>query len=54
MNVPIECSSARNIFDGIPESFLSKEGIPKFFSTPRKLSVEILTVFGSICCCRRG
>jgi len=41
-------------FDGIPESFLSKKGVPKIFSTPRKLSVEILTVIRSICCCRRG
>jgi len=41
-------------FDGTPENFLSKEGISKMFSTPRKQSVEILTVFGSTCCCRRG
>jgi len=34
-------------FDDTPENFLSKEGISKFFSTSRKLSVEILTVFGS-------
>jgi len=27
-------------FDGTPENFLSKEGIYKIFSTPRKLSVE--------------
>jgi len=41
-------------FDGTPENFLSKEGISKIFSTSRKLSVEILTVFASTCCCWRG
>jgi len=40
-------------FDGTPE-ILSKEGISKIFSTPCKLSVEIVTVVGSTCCCRRG
>jgi len=37
-------------FDSTPEN-LSKEGISEIFSTPCKYSVEILTVFGSTCCC---
>ena len=31
--IPIECSSEKNIFDGTPENFLSKELICKIFST---------------------
>jgi len=41
-------------FVGTPENLLSKESISKFFSTPLKLSVEILTVFRSTCCYLRG
>jgi len=76
----------KNIFDGTPENFLSKES-PKIFpllvQVPARLHIpigeklseasfgqllsreaerlntcnlllEILTVFGSICCCQRG
>jgi len=28
--------------------------VSQLFSTPCKLAVEFLTVFGSTCCCRRG
>jgi len=29
--IEFQCSSERNIFDGSPENFLSKEGMPKIF-----------------------
>jgi len=53
--IPIECSSSeRNIFDGTPENFLSKELSPKFFPLLTNCQWKFPTVFGSTWCCRRG
>jgi len=44
----ISSSSKRYIvFDCTPENFVSEENVSKFFSTPRKLLLETLTVSGS-------
>jgi len=37
-------------FDCTPENFVPEENISKFFSTPRKLLLETLTVSGSTWC----
>jgi len=53
--IPIECSSERNIFDGTPENFLSKEGVSKIFHSSKIVSgnsygvwVDLLLLEGRI------